>query len=257
MKKLITICVGLIVAGCATTTQLEEIEKRLARIEGYLYKAEEMSTQKAEKYEANNAAEATLALASEVDAKAVDARIDAFLKEYFGVQFGDSADKFPGDNYFGSPRPGVFPMSNIPVLKKFKYFDKAKGCFCDGKLFKVWFEADIDNKYSFDSTVEKMELIFADFAVALGFERTAFGQLESEYGSEPNMLSNSVIYKYKILNGFAYMLTLRIYNDKALGSQTGYRRCVMEFSNRVLKAQLENEVRRKVNASGETMPDAE
>ena len=40
MKKLITICVGLIVAGCATTTQLDEanakiqdLEKRLTAIE--------------------------------------------------------------------------------------------------------------------------------------------------------------------------------------------------------------------------------
>ena len=40
MNKIITICVGLIVAGCATTTQLDEanakiqdLEKRLASIE--------------------------------------------------------------------------------------------------------------------------------------------------------------------------------------------------------------------------------
>ena len=40
MKKLITICVGLIVVGCATTTQLDEanakiqdLEKRLTAIE--------------------------------------------------------------------------------------------------------------------------------------------------------------------------------------------------------------------------------
>ena len=40
MKKLITVCVGLIVAGCATTTQLDEanakiqdLEKRLAELE--------------------------------------------------------------------------------------------------------------------------------------------------------------------------------------------------------------------------------
>lgn len=172
MKKLIIACAGLIVAGFASASQLDEVtakiqalEERLARIEGDLYKAEVKS----------------VAPAKKVEKHVVDAKIDAFLKEYLGVQFGDSIDKFPEvKDIF--PKP-AFPKEpeegeeyrTIPVLKKFKDLDVARGHFCYGKLYSVEFFIRMRSVHIQDSDKENMEQLFSDLAVYLGLERIIRG----------------------------------------------------------------------------------
>ena len=61
MKNIAILTVASIIAGCATTSQIDEanarvqeLEKRLARIEGDLYKVEEKSAPKQEKRPSRN-----------------------------------------------------------------------------------------------------------------------------------------------------------------------------------------------------------
>ena len=75
MKKLIIVWVGLIVSGCATTSRqdeekakIENLEKRVARIEGDLYKVEATTP---------GSATTTFAPAKDVENNVVNAKIDS------------------------------------------------------------------------------------------------------------------------------------------------------------------------------------
>ena len=362
MKKLITICVGLIVAGCATTTQLDEanakiqdLEKRLAELEmkanlasrspfvshiprlraqstaeeqkgsdgapaantiartqsqpgngagGFISarrrreqreaeaaaedkkrreveeqreaereeqrkqllaiqeeirrvresKAAEMAKEDGREAEAvakeeeRKRAEAEKAAKEAEEKKAVDAKIDAFLKEYLGVQFGDSIDKLPGEKN----------CRVIPVLKKFKYFNKAYGKFIDGKLYSVLICADIDEKFSVDSTREKIEQAFADLAVTLDLQSTAFNVTEGTMRL-PQGYKNLSSYRIRKVDGRDWVRSWREAHHP-----NGFRRYGASITNSQLAFQLnaerqqaEEEARRKANATGETLPDPE
>jgi len=261
MKKLITVCVGLIVAGCATITQLEEtkgqlaaadtkiqdLEKRLARIEGDLYRVEVKSAPKAEKPEVKKPAEPKFVPAKEVEKNVVDAKVDAFLKEYFGVQFGDSIDKFTGK---ASGALYNCRYKGIPALKKFEYFDKAIGRFVHDKLYRVMFYTEIDTKYSVDSTNEKMEQAFADLAVTLGLDSNAIGFVTER--------------RTKKISSYHYFKLINPGETWGFGSNKGVRRYAVCIEDEGLKNRLEEEkrqeeaaARRKANAEGETLPDPE
>ena len=174
MKSLIIIGLAAVVGGCARTEQFEqtaekmqELEKRVARIEGDLYTIEVKSAPKSEK-------KSTFAPAAKVEKKVADAKIDAFLKEYLNVTFGDDIGRFP---VRPEDKDECIPLGVcrcIPVVKKFKYLDKAYGRFEDGKLYRVDFYCDIDKKYSYDSTKEKVNQAIADLAVTLGLPSDAF-----------------------------------------------------------------------------------
>ena len=191
-----------------------------------------------------------------------DTLIDQFLKEYLGVQFGDSIDKFPEEKQDANPdtrRGGLLISSrfrrrageqtvstdkrNIPVLKKFKYFDKAYVEFGEGKLYNVVFLANIDKKYSLDSINEKVNQAIADLAVTLGLESTAF--------------KNSLFYTSNPLTSYSL--------SKSVGSNgEDFWVCAVSFRdsglwNRIAeeKRKAEEEARLKKNAEGETLPDPE
>ena len=368
MKKLITICVGLIVVGCATTTQLDEanakiqdLEKRLTAIEDLnkvqrevrkservaseqkrsedvesrpsedqrnaereaereeqrkqllaiqeelrrvreskvtaneeernaereaereeqrkqlLAIQEELRRVRESKVTANEEerkrAEAEKAAKEAEEKKAVDAKIDAFLKEHLGVQFGDSIDKFPGEKQDANPntRRGALLRSrglageptnsadtrNIPVLKKFKYFDKAYGKFFEGKLYRVEFRANIDKKYSFDSTSEKINQAVADLAATLGLESSAFKD-EPWHGvdSAPShayfrSMTSAPRTSYTLDKIFqSYLEDVWVYTVSF--EDAGLRNRLREE-----KRKAEAEERRKKNAEGETLPDPE
>lgn len=246
MNKLIIVCAGMIVAGCAPTGQLaeanarfQELEKRVAKIEGDLYKVEEKSAPK-------QTAEPKFVPAKEVEQNVIDAKIDAFIKEYLGVQFGDGIDKFPKKmERYGNHMDNRARV--IPVLKKFKYFDKAEGRFEDGKLYGVMFYADIDEKYSIDSTDEKINQALADMAVTFGLASTAF---DSKYrfrllgrrgmtGQDREPTSNYSLSKH---NGES--------------APAGFRRCGAVIENRHLADRLRKEKISRERATGESLPDA-
>lgn len=247
MNKLIMVCAGIIVVGCATTDQLaeanakvKELEKRVAKIEGDLYKVEVKRAPK-------QVAEPKFVPAKEVEQNVIDAKIDAFIKEYLGVQFGDGIDKFPQKmERYGSLMDNRARV--IPVLKKFKYFDKAEGLFEDGKLYGVRFYADIDAKYSIDSTNEKINQALADMAVTFGLASTAFDnnrriiglrQRRSMLGQDREPTSSYSLSKH---NGES--------------APAGFRRCGAVIENRHLADRLREEKRIRERAAGESLPDA-
>lgn len=168
-KTLLVCAVGL-VGGCATTSQLDNaniqigaLESRIARIEKDLYRVEVKSAPK-------QVVEPKFVPATEVERNVIDTKIDAFLKEYLGAQFGDSIDLYPtlvcdNDN-----------VRRIQVKKPFGYLDKATGHFEDGKLYSVSFVADIDKKYSEDSVNERIKQTLADLAVSLGLSSDVFSR---------------------------------------------------------------------------------
>lgn len=243
MKKMIVICIGVIMAGCATTDQLkeanakiQELEKKVARIEGDLYKVEVKSAPK-------QAAVPKLVPAKEVEQNVIDAKINAFIKEYLGVQFGDSIDGFPQKmERYGRHMDNLARV--IPVLKKFKYFDKAEGMFEDGKLYGVKFYTDIDTKYSVDSTTEKIDQALADMAVTFGLSSTAF---ERGYGARRFMLSQSQ-------RGSTPEPTSSYRLSKHNGecAPAGFRRRGAVISNSRFAERLREEKRQRERAAGET-----
>ena len=90
-------------------------------------------------------------------------RVSAFLKEYFGVQFGEPIEKFPqpaSANNSGSRM--------IPVVKTFQYFNKAIGYFDEGQLTKVEFFVDLDKKYSWNSCMLRIDQTYLDLCPVLG-----------------------------------------------------------------------------------------
>ena len=174
MKKTVFVLAIAAVAGCATTTEIDEsnfrineLEKRLSRVEGDLYKVEVKSAPQVAKV-----SEPKFVPAKEVEQSVIDIKINSFLREYLGVAFGDSIDKYPKtieDRDYLYERYRV-----VQVLKKFQYFDKALAHFNDGKLYAVSFFADIDKKYSIDSTNERINQTRADLAVTFGLASDAF-----------------------------------------------------------------------------------
>jgi len=233
MKRIVAVCCGLLIAGCATTDQLaesnakiQELEKKIARIEGDLYKVEVKSAPK-------QIAEPKFVPAKEVEQNVIDAKINAFIKEYLGVQFGDSIDKFPQKmERYGSHMDNA--ARAIPALKKFKYFDKAEGRFEDGKLWSVRFYADIDEKYSIDSTNEQVEQALADLAVTFGLSSKAFNNGRRR--------------------GRQTSYTLRKHNGE--GAPNGFRRCGAVIEDSDFRKKCEDQKVSRERAAGEKLPDA-
>jgi hypothetical protein len=198
----------------------EEAEKRLAEQEAEKRRAADEAMMRRAAEKAENANENNV----------VDDKIDAFLKEYIGVQFGDSIDKYPEEVFIWWSEPD----RKIPVKKKFKYFDKAQGSFCLGRLYRIEFFVEFDEKYSVDSINEKMKPVFDDLASAIGLE------------------SAESIYRSSRIKGCSY----------EIGSKNKSRRQGVKFEDRRLLSQLkaaekrlEAEKVRKKNAAGETLPD--
>ena len=188
-----------------------------------------------------------------------DTLIDQFLKEYLGVQFGDSIDKFLVEkdvsnsgtrrsrflrSRFGA-RPGqpTILKGHIPVLKKFKYFDEANGEFCEGKLYIVEFCANIDKKYSLDSINEKINQAIADLAVTLGLESTAF--------------KNTIFYASNPLTSYSLRKTFGSNGEDSWFYTVSFKDSGLWDRIAEEKRKAEEEARLKKNAEGETLPDPE
>ena len=217
--------------GCATTSQIEEsnnrildLEKKLARIEGDLYRVEVKSAPK------QQVVEPKFVPAKEVKQNVIDTKIDAFLKEYLDVAFGDSIEKYQ------NPPKGHDGYQSVPiqVRRKFQYFDKAGANFYDGKLYQVVFFADIDKKYSIDSTNQRINQTLADMAVTFGVASDSFEGKNS--GSS---------YSLRKWNRFC-----------STGHEpvAGCRRCGAVILNRALLRKLQEEKEARKLAEGAQLP---
>ena len=232
-KMAIGFCVVAAVSGCVSQSAYDslakenkELSERVARIEGDLYNVEEKSA---------DAIKVTPKFipAPKVEQNVLDAKINSFLKEYVGAQFGDPIDKFP-DLVIGRSRDGM-KYRQIPALKKFQYFDRAVGVFEDGKLYEISFFAHIDMKYSVDSTNQRINQTLADLAVTLGLDSNVLAE-RSEYWATKQCL-------------------LKKYNGTPL--RAGYRRRGITFHNPVLRRNAEAQKRARKNAEGEELPAVE
>lgn len=250
MKNIGILTVATIIAGCATTSQIDEanarvqeLEKRLARIEGDLYKVEEKSAPKQEKK-----AEPKFVPAKEVEQSVIDTKINAFLSEYLGVAFGDSIDKYPNaikDRDYLYDRYRI-----ITVRKKFQYFDKALAHFEEGKLCTVYFFAYIDDKYSIDSTNERIKQTQADLATTFGLASDAFGLLRGVRSLRRVMRgekSRSVKTSYTLGQADFDIMDL---------TPKGFRRYGVKISDYNLVRRLRDEKAAKDRAKGEQLPEA-
>ena len=304
MRKLITICVGLIVAGYATAAQPDEanakiqelekkveaadakiqaLEKRLSAIEnvrlGGLMCGGRSLVEIAEESQKprwrskpwledwRREREAMAADKETMEKKKfIDTKIDAFLKEYLGVQFGDSIDMFPEKENKRKLPFALYETRDIPVIKKFKYFDRAQGNFYGGKLCSVYFGVDINtnsygsgivdnNTNSYDSIIENIEPVFVDLAVSLGFESSEFGHLEYD-DVKNDEHSKALQTRRKKLDGYSYRINFYVSKILPFKNRNGHMGgCCSSFSNFNLMAQIDDEERRKANATGETLPD--
>ena len=238
-QKLLIICSVGIVGGCATTTQMDNaniqiggLESRLARIERDLYRVELKSAPK-------QIAEPKFVPATEVSQNVIDTKIDAFLKEYLGAQFGDSIDLYPATIDDSDWRKGR--LRYIQVKKPFGYLDKAMGRFEDGKLYSISFVADIDRKFSEDSTNERINQTLADLAVTFGLASDAFagGRRLMRLGRSSDDARSSY--------------NLSSYNGEI--SVKGFRRCGAVIENWKLRQKIENEAAARRRATGEVLPE--
>lgn len=231
-KTLLVCAVGL-VGGCATNSQIDNaniqigaLESRIARIEKDLYRVEVKSAPK-------QAVEPKFVPAAEVEQNVIDTKIDAFLKEYLGAQFGDSIDLYPEPvrDYLKDR------LRYIQVKKPFGYLDKAIGKFAEGKLYRVNFFADIDKKYSEDSVDERINQTLADLAVSFGLASDTFSTRRRPR-TESSVHSSYNLSRYD--GEFA---------------PNGFRRCGAVIYNTKLCSKLAAEESARRRAQGEVLPE--
>ena len=229
MNKCYYIAVLSGMVGCVTTSQIEEsnnrildLEKKIARIEGDLYRVEVNPAPK------QQVAEPKFVPAKEVEQNVIDTKIDAFLKEYLGVAFGDSIEKYPKTTENGD----WFRI--IPVRKRFQYLDKAIARFHNGGLYEVMFFADIDKKYSIDSTNQRIDQTLADMAVTFGIASDSFKHRGRRGEPRPSYGLSTCSGEY---------------------APNGFRRCGAKISNNALLRKLEEEKRARERADGEQLPE--
>lgn len=187
MKKIISSCLfatcALIAAGNTPTEQrVQQLEERMSRIEKILRAIEEKtapSTTREGFVEAERKAQMDQLMQIQEDmrrqqekeklaqiapASVCNTRVSAFLKEHFGVQFGDPIEKFP----LRASACNSDQSRMIPVVKAFQYFNKAIGYFDDGQLTKVEFFADLDKTYSWNSCKLRIDQACLDLSHILG-----------------------------------------------------------------------------------------
>jgi len=171
MKLVSVIGVGLLVAGCATTEQLEQanaradaLEQRLARIENDLYRVE---VKRAPALAPKPLP--ALAPVKPLERTVQEMKIKAFLKEYIGAEFRDADAKFPTRHSIRGGLPwDMYGSVSVPVVKNFGYLDKAGVWFEDGQLYAAVIYMEADRKYSYDSVCEQFNRTVCDLWVTLG-----------------------------------------------------------------------------------------
>jgi len=97
--------------------------------------------------------------------KTPDEAVDAFLRDYVGVQFGDDIAKINGfeDNQY-----------KLPMKKPFHHFTHASCYYRKGKLYRVNIWADIGQEYSFTSTAPQIRSALCSMAEQMGLPRSYF-----------------------------------------------------------------------------------
>ena len=167
-------------------------------------------------------------------AKTPDAAVDAFLRDYVGVQFGDDISKIKGfeDECY-----------MIPMKKNFHYFTKAACYYRKGKLYRVQIMADIGTEYSQNSTDAQLKKSMAAFAQMIGLPESYFSSHYLNYGNGP--LWNTPRGEQPTIEGLSYIVD----NATAMLTRT-MRRYAIGF----IDAKLDQETKSNKSAAPQYKP---
>lgn len=136
---------------------------RVSKMESDLYKVE---IKKAPRDTSAKVEEKKFEPNKNVEVAVIDAKIEAFLKEYVGVKFGDDISTIKDDDESN----GRYTR-NIKLIKPFRYFDKAYLEFTDGKLTYIVLKAWIEKKFSHDSVMKRYQEACDDLSLTLGYQQ--------------------------------------------------------------------------------------
>ena len=240
MKNLIVVSVVLASIASVSADQMsdmaakiEQLEKRIRVLEDECGIEREKTPEEIAHIENEKAKKVTAE-------KAVDEKVDLFLKEYLGVQIGQDASVFTNKiGRYGSEY-------ELPVLKKYDYFDKAVGRVTEGKLTGVFFYSDFDPKFSRDSILDQVDgslrKLLASFGVPDNSSKNASALLGR---GRPSIRHSTKRYTINRREGDGHGSIIR------MGAPV---KCGVEISNFGLHLKLDKMRFEKLNAAGEKLP---
>lgn len=240
MKKLIVVSVVLASIASVSADQMSDMAAKIEQLEKRIRVLEDecgIEREKTPEEIAHIEKEKAKKVAAE---KAVDEKIDHFLKEYLGVQIGQDASVFTNKiGRYGSEY-------ELPVLKKYDYFDKAVGRVTEGKLTGVFFYSDFDPKFSRDSILDQVDgslrKLLASFGVPDNSSKNASALLGR---GRPSIRHSTKRYTINRREGDGHGSIIR------MGAPV---KCGVEISNFGLHLKLDKMRFEKLNAAGEKLP---
>ena len=240
MKKLIVVSVVLASIASVSADQMSDMAAKIEQLEKRIRVLEDecgIEREKTPEEIAHIEKEKAKKVAAE---KAVDEKIDHFLKEYLGVQIGQDASVFTNKiGRYGSEY-------ELPVLKKYDYFDKAVGRVTEGKLTGVFFYSDFDPKFSRDSILDQVDgslrKLLASFGVPDNSSKNASALLGR---GRPSIRHSTKRYTINRREGDGHGSIIR------MGAPV---KCGVEISNFGLHLKLDKMRFEKLNAVGEKLP---
>lgn len=240
MKKLIVVSVVLASIASVSADQMSDMAAKIEQLEKRIRVLEDecgIEREKTPEEIAHIEKEKAKKVAAE---KAVDEKVDLFLKEYLGVQIGQDASVFTNKiGRYGSEY-------ELPVLKKYDYFDKAVGRVTEGKLTGVFFYSDFDPKFSRDSILDQVDgslrKLLASFGVPDNSSKNASALLGR---GRPSIRHSTKRYTINRREGDGHGSIIR------MGAPV---KCGVEISNFGLHLKLDKMRFEKLNAAGEKLP---
>lgn len=240
MKKLIVVSVVLASIASVSADQMSDMAAKIEQLEKRICVLEDecgIEREKTPEEIAHIEKEKAKKVAAE---KAVDEKVDLFLKEYLGVQIGQDASVFTNKiGRYGSEY-------ELPVLKKYDYFDKAVGRVTEGKLTGVFFYSDFDPKFSRDSILDQVDgslrKLLASFGVPDNSSKNASALLGR---GRPSIRHSTKRYTINRREGDGHGSIIR------MGAPV---KCGVEISNFGLHLKLDKMRFEKLNAAGEKLP---
>ena len=240
MKNLIVVSVVLASIASVSADQMSDMAAKIEQLEKRIRVLEDecgIEREKTPEEIAHIEKEKAKKVAAE---KAVDEKIDHFLKEYLGVQIGQDASVFTNKiGRYGSEY-------ELPVLKKYDYFDKAVGRVTEGKLTGVFFYSDFDPKFSRDSILDQVDGSLRKLLASFGVPDNSSKNASALLGwGRPSIRHSTKRYRINRREGDGHGSIIR------MGAPV---KCGVEISNFGLHLKLDKKRFEKLNAAGEKLP---
>ncbi len=201
MRMLTVSCVGLLAFSgviqlyADSDAKIRDLEKRISRIEQDLYKIDERASSK-------RVNPIKLAPAKAVAPNVVEVRLNAFLKEYAGVAFGD-------DFYAVHPEetrkdiPSNWFLGPFQMRKRFRWMTQYHVRICLGKIVSIKLCGRCDGKYSTNATRAELEKIVDEINLMIGsnarIENNAWCHFNSNLPAYPRCFYETNYVKFECL----------------------------------------------------------